>query len=443
MFSSSASLVCLFSVVYGLAVVHAAVVHAHDHLPTRSRLPTNWYHDDDHAAHILFKRGPTTDGVNYATVGSPAWSANFPQGTPDSTKNPQPWTDALNAAVTAGKIPDIPPSKATGGNPVYPNGLDPNSAQVCSSTYKCNTNPDVIWNAPDGVVGLAFDDGPQPASDQLYAFLQQNNEHATHFFIGINILNNANEFITAFETLEDDIAVHTWTHPYMTTLSNDDVVAQLGYTMELIHNSTGGRLPRYWRPPYGDSDNRVAAIAKEIFGLTTVVWNQDTEDWSIPSGGTTNAIVQASMTKWLTGPKSPGLIILEHELYPQTVQAFMSAYPLMKQNGWKTMSVAQIQNASYQNSANDSDVVIPQTGILLDEQTTAASSTSSSASSNTASNPTTTNSPASTSGTNLGAASPSGAGTALQKNVASHMFSVPIGIFAASFVVILSALAIC
>ena len=61
----------------------------------------------------------------------------------------------------------------------------------------------------------------------------------------------------------------------MTTLSNEDVVAQLGWTMQLIHNSTGGRIPRYWRPPYGDTDNRVRAIAKEVFGLTTLIWNQE------------------------------------------------------------------------------------------------------------------------------------------------------------------------
>lgn len=34
--------------------------------------------------------------------------------------------------------------------------------------------------------------------------------------------------------------------------------------MQIIHESTGGRIPRYWRPPYGDSDNRVRAIAKEV-----------------------------------------------------------------------------------------------------------------------------------------------------------------------------------
>ena len=61
----------------------------------------------------------------------------------------------------------------------------------------------------------------------------------------------------------------------MTTLSHEDVVAQLAWTMELIHNSTGGRVPRFWRPPFGDTDVRVSAIANEVLGLTTVVWNDE------------------------------------------------------------------------------------------------------------------------------------------------------------------------
>jgi chitin deacetylase len=32
--------------------------------------------------------------------------------------------------------------------------------------------------------------------------------------------------------------------------------------MQIIHDSTGGRLPKYWRPTFGESDNRVRAIAK-------------------------------------------------------------------------------------------------------------------------------------------------------------------------------------
>ena len=133
-------------------------------------------------------------------------------------------------------------------------------------------------------------------SQPLYEFLNANNVTSTHFFIGTNILYNPNEFAYCWNTLggrfarrrnncvmehlhycppPGDVAVHTWTHPYMTTLSDLVVLGELAWTMQIIHNSTGGRLPKYWRPPYGDADNRVVAIAKEVLGLTTVIWNQE------------------------------------------------------------------------------------------------------------------------------------------------------------------------
>jgi len=43
--------------------------------------------------------------------------------------------------------------------------------------------------------------------------------------------------------------------------------------MQIIHESTGGRVPRYWRPPYGDSDNRVRAIAKEVRSLSYFIYS--------------------------------------------------------------------------------------------------------------------------------------------------------------------------
>ena len=93
--------------------------------------------------------------------------------------------------------------------------------------------------------------------------------------IGINILQNPNLFLQAYQNNSDDIAVHTYTHPYMTTMTNEQVVAQLGWTMQIITDSTDGRVPKFWRPPYGDMDNRVRAIASNVFGLTPIIWNQE------------------------------------------------------------------------------------------------------------------------------------------------------------------------
>ncbi|KAF8204977.1 chitin deacetylase [Pholiota molesta] len=343
--------------------------HSHN---VRKSLPNAWYQRRDHPVHALFERA-TTDGTDYPTVGTPEWSAGYPMGAPNTSTLPAEWVAALNAAIAAGKIPDVPQSKNTPGtNPVYPIGANPNGPTICSATYKCRI-PGDIWDSPDGIFASSFDDGPSPLTPQLVNFLDSNNDTTTHFMIGINIIYYPAQFLAAFDA-GHDIAVHTWTHPYMTTLSNLDLLGQFGYTMQLIHDSTGGRVPRYWRPPYGDSDLRVRAIALEVFGLETVVWNQDTYVLS--------TALQLRWANTFSVPKSPGLIILEHEIAATTVNAFITAYPQIQAAGWKFMSLAKAINDgdTYQNAEGSASDDVVKADIILGLSSTSSSSTSTTAS---------------------------------------------------------------
>lgn len=128
--------------------------------------------------------------------------------------------------MAAGKIPNIPVAtqNAPATTPIYP-GADAGSATICSASYGCRSPADV-WDGPDGHFLTSFDDGPLPPTAALRQFMDQNDETTTHFFIGTNILFNPTIFQSVYAA-GDDIAVHTWTHPYMTTLSNLDVVGQV------------------------------------------------------------------------------------------------------------------------------------------------------------------------------------------------------------------------
>ncbi|KAK7039785.1 carbohydrate esterase family 4 protein [Favolaschia claudopus] len=333
--------------------------HSHSHSEANALL-SRWYHDSDHPVHALFRRGNKTDGVTYAAVGSAEWSKGFPDpwqpNDIDEKLIPPKWVDALNDAVARKAIPNVGvPKSENGGNPVYPNGGDPNSPEICSATYQCRIDGDV-WDGPAGTVALSFDDGPSDGTSQLLSFLASKNQKTTHFLIGSNMIYNPDAVKKMFE-MGNDLAVHTWSHRYTTTLSNLQVVAELGFTMQLIHNSTGGRIPKFWR----DTDKRVSAIAKEVFGMTTVIWNHDTDDWTLTENPpqTTAEKIQSDMKKWLTGSKSPGLVVLEHELSKQSVDAFMAAYPLMIENNWKVAPMGELfgGNVSYQNAASNTGAV--------------------------------------------------------------------------------------
>jgi chitin deacetylase len=170
---AQAGLACRLILVSLICSVYAAVLpshdlYTHDHV-SQGLLPDRWYHDDGHAVHGLFKRQATAPSATpaFAQVGSAAWTVAYPAGTPDANAMPQSWKDALNNAVQAGKIPNIPPSVLNPQTylPTYAN-INPTSPDVCSGAYGCRI-PGQIWDAPPGVIGLGFDDGPLPVSYAL------------------------------------------------------------------------------------------------------------------------------------------------------------------------------------------------------------------------------------------------------------------------------------
>ncbi|KAL7423037.1 hypothetical protein Q5752_002336 [Cryptotrichosporon argae] len=314
------------------------------------RDPAPWAQPVDAPAAALFKRStPDPSASNFSSYYPPA------SGTPANTTVPSAWLSALAALA----LPNVSVSTQDNGYPTYPGGASGADATICSFTYECTVESD-LYEPPAGVYALTFDDGPTDASPELISYLAENNisSSATHFLIGGNVLS-------APQTAQDifngggHMAVHTWSHPYMTTLSNEDVVAELGWTMQIISDLTGGRLPAYWRPPYGDVDNRVRAIAKGVFGLETVVWNQDSADWAVGTDPAyTTASVEASMTSWLTGNKSAGICALEHELSNTTVGIFQDMYPVMAANNWSVRSVPDaFARQWYQNAAGNAGAV--------------------------------------------------------------------------------------
>ncbi|KAK4703861.1 chitin deacetylase, partial [Phenoliferia sp. Uapishka_3] len=266
---------------------------------------------------------------------------------------------SYNAAKAAGLIPSIPPSKLdANGNTAYPTGVDPGAAGACSWTIThCFGAYDTV-DAPAGIVGISFDDGPQLASPPLYQYLQSQGQAATHFMIGSRIVDNPGIFQQAVST-GGHIAIHTWSHPHMTTLTDMQILGELGWTAQII-NDLSGIVPAFWRPPYGDLDNRVRAIAREVFGLYNIVWNQDTFDWCLIEGGGnacpgsgpgTDTGLDSELQGFYHGPKSPGLIILEHELTSRSVGGFIRNFPTLKSQGWIPKAIPDIWSVPWYNTA--------------------------------------------------------------------------------------------
>lgn len=153
------------------------------------------------------------------------------------------------------------------------------------------------------------------------------------FFIGSNVMDWPLQAIRAKQD-GHEICVHTWSHRYMTSFSDDQVFAELYYTRKAIKDIIGV-TPKCWRPPFGDVDNRVRFIAESL-NLTNVLWSDDTFDWSVGTNGVTIEQVNQNYANVIAKQKNGtyathGPVVLNHEINNMTMTELISQFPTIKE----------------------------------------------------------------------------------------------------------------
>ncbi|KAI9480751.1 MAG: hypothetical protein EXX96DRAFT_564053 [Benjaminiella poitrasii] len=256
---------------------------------------------------------------------------------------PQPWTQPdVNHPEVQAAIKSIAWDHVPNFNPRTKDMLyDAIVDEACWWTKSQCTAPkfhdlpsDTKYCKKVGDFGLTYDDGPllpQNPEDvwgepRLYDFLAKHKQTATLFYVGSNVLNFPEAAVRALQS-GHTLCIHTWSHPVMTNLTNHEIVAQLYWTLRVIKEATGVTT-RCWRPPYGDVDDRVRAIAHQM-GLSTILWDSDSFDWGLPSaansfsGNFTQETIDGYFQKWINDRKSnadqQGRVVLEHEASNMTV----------------------------------------------------------------------------------------------------------------------------
>lgn len=76
-------------------------------------------------------------------------------------------------------------------------------------------------------------DGPSPDTPRLLNYMVQNDLKATFFVVGSRAISRPQ--MLQYEYMAgNQISVHTWAHPPLTTRTNEEIVAELGWSKEAI-----------------------------------------------------------------------------------------------------------------------------------------------------------------------------------------------------------------
>jgi len=183
-----------------------------------------------------------------------------------------------------------------------------------------------IVACPDKMTwGVSFDDGPSPYTQNLLNYLTQKNITATFFVVGSRVVERPQVLLEEYMS-GHEISVHTWSHRHLTSLSTEEIVAELGWTRHAIRTVLGV-TPTTMRPPFGDIDDRVRAISLAM-GLVPIMWTRtpdgaqfDTNDWKVAGGLVAGKDSFATFQNILSNATAinTGFIVLQHDLYEVTV----------------------------------------------------------------------------------------------------------------------------
>jgi len=124
-------------------------------------------------------------------------------------------------------------------------------------------------------IALTFDACPTGKPDEydekVIDILLKENVPATLFMSGRWVEKNPEKTKLLASQPQFEIAAHSYYHPHMMEKDDERVLRELKRTQTLIRKITG-RTPQYFRPPFGEVDERIAKLAAEA-GLITVQYD--------------------------------------------------------------------------------------------------------------------------------------------------------------------------
>lgn len=126
-------------------------------------------------------------------------------------------------------------------------------------------------------------------------------------------------------------------HLDLTQFTAEDLNGELQEAVAALSDAAGVR-PRYFRPPAGSYDEKVLQVAAEL-GLTTVLWDVDSQDWLQPGAEQIAAQVLRAV--------QPGSIVLFHagDNNPQTVRALPTIIKGLRERGLELVTLSELLQA--------------------------------------------------------------------------------------------------
>lgn len=158
----------------------------------------------------------------------------------------------------------------------------------------------VSVDTDEPLVGLTFDDGPDPVyTPRLLDLLARHEARATFFMVGSRARSHP-ELVARVVAEGHAVANHTESHPSLPSLSGRERRLELRECQDAL----GPHATNLFRPPFGHQSHRSRWDAYRL-GFDVVAWGSDVQDWLQQTPERFESRIHRTFR--------PGLILLLHD----------------------------------------------------------------------------------------------------------------------------------
>jgi peptidoglycan/xylan/chitin deacetylase (PgdA/CDA1 family) len=210
-------------------------------------------------------------------------------------------------------------------------------------------DPVIVEHGPRDAkkVALTFDACPTGREDEyderVIEVLTREKVPATLFMSGRWVEKNRDTAKALSANPQFEIANHAFWHPHMLEKDDERILRELKRTQDIIRKTTGKR-PKYFRPPFGEVDERLAKLAAQA-GLVTV-------QYDIASGDPDPGLSAKRIIRGVVGEAKGGSIVVFHmnENGARTAEVLPEVIKQLREKGFELVTVGELLAAKDQKS---------------------------------------------------------------------------------------------
>ena len=189
--------------------------------------------------------------------------------------------------------------------------------------------PTPIDPKKEKVVALTFDDGPSgTVTPKLLDLLDKYDVKVTFFVVGDFVEANP-EVLKQEAERGHTIGLHTLHHDYSWVKDTQGAIKNLQDEEDMVYEICGVR-PYLFRPPGGIMNSKLL----KALGRPAIIWDVDPQDWKYKDADHVYEEVMKQVTS--------GDIVLSHDLYESTYQAYARIIPALKERGYRFVTVDEL-----------------------------------------------------------------------------------------------------